>query len=275
MKSKKMMCRMFTVGLLAAALLTGLSAKAEGGDYSIHEDHWSREDFSQEANPAVFTDVYDRELYNAIRQAIVDGSGETPAYTMVSKEDYSAVKKLLGRMNGALYYEHYVPESFRNYCEYLDYFAVSAEIPEQFQSALEFIQPVIDTVSQLETEQEKAVYLNDCLRSLLRYDEESTSGITKTFSPHTGELPAACGSYAKAYKFLCSAAGIPCITITTETHGWNLVYVDEKWLHVDVSSNDNAGRNHILLAEELPNRADTTPEATEFLKELLVPGSTK
>ena len=43
--------------------------------------------------------MYSRELYNAIRQTMVDGtSGTAPAYTMVSKEDYGAVKQVLGRI---------------------------------------------------------------------------------------------------------------------------------------------------------------------------------
>ena len=98
------------------------------GEYTISADHWSREDFSQQANPAVFTGVYDRALYNTIRQTIVDGEvGDTPAYTMVGPwEDYSAVKHVLGRMEGVLRYEHYVPLNFPNYWQYLDYFAVSA-----------------------------------------------------------------------------------------------------------------------------------------------------
>ena len=51
------------------------------GEYTISVDHWSREDFSQQANPAVFTGVYDRALYNTFRQTLVDGEvGETPAY---------------------------------------------------------------------------------------------------------------------------------------------------------------------------------------------------
>lgn len=275
MKTRNGIMKTAAAGLLAAALLAGPSAQAAGSDYTIHTDHWSREDYSQEANPAVFTDVFDRELYNAIRQTIVDGRSETPAYTMVSKEDYSAVKKLLGRMDGVLRYEHFVPENFQNYYEYLDYFAVSAKMPEQFQPALDFIQPAVEAANQLETDREKVEYLNDYLRSLLRYDRDATSGIVQTFSPHASERPAACGSYAKAYKFLCGAANVPCITITTKTHGWNLVYVDGQWLHVDVSSNDHAGRNRVLLVEALPDRTDIAPEATEFLKELLVPGSTK
>ena len=61
----------------------------------------------------MFTGVYSRELYNAIRQTMLDGtSAAAPAYTMVSKEDYSAVKKLIGRMEGVLRYEHHVPLDF-------------------------------------------------------------------------------------------------------------------------------------------------------------------
>ena len=37
----------------------------------------------------------------------------------VSKEDYSAVKKLIGRMEGVLRYEHHVPQNFTNYWQYL------------------------------------------------------------------------------------------------------------------------------------------------------------
>ena len=33
---------------------------------------YAREDFSQQANPAIFDDVYTREAYNAFRQTIVD-----------------------------------------------------------------------------------------------------------------------------------------------------------------------------------------------------------
>ena len=54
-----------------------------------------------------------------------------------------------------------------------------------------------------------------------------------------------------------------------------MVYVDGEWLHVDVSANDLPAGNNILLERSLDFRIDAAPEATEFLKELLVPGSTK
>ena len=249
---------------------------APAGEYTISVDHWSREDFSRQANPAVFTGVYDRALYNTIRQTLVDGGGgNSPAYTMVGPwEDYSAVKNLLARMDGVLRYEHYVPENFPNYWQYLDYFAVSAVMPENYQAPLDFIQPVIRATAGM-TDREKVTYLNDYLGTLLTYNRNKTVGVTDTFSRHTGELEAACGSYARAFKFLCGAADIPCITISTSDHTWNLVYVDGRWLHVDAAANDLYRNHSVLLTETYPNHPDRAPEQTAFLKELLVPGSTK
>lgn len=281
MKNAKTIPLLMT-GVLTAALLAAPTAQAADippqppAPYTISVDHWSREDFSQEANPAVFTDVYDRELYNAIRQTLVDGGpGDLPAYTMVSKENYSAVKNLTGRLEGVLRYEHYVPQNFTNYWQYLDYFAVSAEMPENYQAPLDFIRPAIEHTDTLDSDREKVEYLNDYLCTLLAYEKGKTAGITQTFSPHGRELKAACGSYARAFKFLCGAAGIPCFTISSTNHTWNLVYADGAWLHVDVSTNDLTDSHSVLLIETYRNHIDQAPEATAFIKELLAPGSTK
>ncbi|MCM1149614.1 MAG: hypothetical protein NC319_05960 [Butyricicoccus sp.] len=48
-----------------------------------------------------------------------------------------------------------------------------------------------------------------------------------------------------------------------------------QWLHVDVAYDDHNNSRRMLLAEDYPNHPDQAPEATAFLKELFVPGSTK
>ncbi len=252
----------------------GAYQNTPGGGVVISQDSWSREDYSQKANPSVFTGPYTRELYNAIRQTIVEGTSETPAYTMVSKGDYSAVHQMVGRMDGLLRYEHYVPKNLTNYYEYLDYYALSAQMPEIYQSAYDFIQPVIDMAGRLGSDREKVKYLNDYLCSLMTYDRKSVAGIVRTFAPHSEELKGACGDYTHNFKFLCGAVGIPCITVSTANHSWNLVYADGRWLHVDVAANDLYQQDYILLTEAVSDRVDQMPEATAFLKELLVPGST-
>ena len=65
MKSKKTVS-LLLAGTMAAALLAVPAQAAEyrpqmPEPYTIGADHWSREDFSQEANPEVFTGVYSRE----------------------------------------------------------------------------------------------------------------------------------------------------------------------------------------------------------------------
>ena len=268
-------------GIACTALIAGLSvpahaAEAQPEPYTISAAQWSRENFSQDANPDVFTATYDRALYNAIRQTLVDGTSDTaPAYTMVGDSEYSAIKNLLARMEGVVRYEHHVPENFTNYWQYLDYFAVSAAMPENYQAPFDFIQPIIEEAAELDTDSEKVEYLNDYLCTLLAYKKGKTAGVTRTFAQHGGELQAACGSYARAFKFLCGAAGIPCFTISTSNHTWNMVYVDGQWLHVDVSANDLYHRPYILLTETVEGRTDRAPEQTAFLKELFVPGSTK
>ena len=250
MKSRKIVSLLLTGAMTAALLAVPAQAAEAPQPYTIQATHWSREDFSQEASPEVFTGVYSRELYNAIRQTMVDGtSGTAPAYTQVSKEDYSAVKKLIGRMEGVLRYEHHVPRNFTDYWRYLDYFAVSAEMPENYQAPLDFIQSALDHAGTLATDRERVEAFNDYIRTLLAYQKGKTAGVTQTFAPHAGELKAACGSYARALKFLCGAADIPCFTVSSKTHTWNLVYVDGQWLHVDVSANGLSGRNGVLLVE--------------------------
>ena len=198
MKNRKTLS-LLLAGTMAAALLTVPAQAAEQqpqtpATYAISADHWSREDFSQEASPEVFTGVYNRELYNTIRQTMVDGtSAAAPAYTMVGKEEYSAVKKLIGRMEGVLRYEHHVPQGFADYWRYLDYFAVSAEMPENYQAPLDFVQPVIEATAEI-GDRERVEYFNDYIRTLLAYQKGKTAGITRTFAPHAGDLKAACGS---------------------------------------------------------------------------------
>lgn len=259
----------------SAPTSTPVPAPSTRDGYTITTDHWSREDFSQQANPAVFTGVYDQALYNAIRQTLVNGGpGSAPAYTMVDKQNYGEVKRLLGRMDNPRWLQHYVPQNFTNYYEFLDYFAVSIKVPEQ-QAALNYIQPAIVQAAQMGSDREKVEYLHDYLCALLTYDAKAASVISQIFAPHNGELKGSCASYARSLNFLCDAAGIPSLIVSSSTHSWNLVYADGRWLQVDVSADDLHGNKNALLVEAYPRHTDIAPQATAFLKELLVPGSTK
>ena len=87
------------------------------GGYTITADHWSREDFSQEANPSVFTGVYSRELYNTIRQTMVDGTGENPAYDLSGRNGVLLIETYGGADQApeatAFLKELFVPDSIK------------------------------------------------------------------------------------------------------------------------------------------------------------------
>lgn len=54
-----------------------------------------------------------------------------------------------------------------------------------------------------------------------------------------------CDGFSKAFKFLMDGAGIPCLvvsgeaqdphTLKLERHAWNMIQIDGKWCHVDVT----------------------------------------
>ncbi len=100
---KKNLTALLLTGVTAVALLAepahaaNVQPQAEK-TYTIQAEHWSRDDFSWQAAPAAFTGVYTRELYNTVRQTILDGTpGDHPAYTMVPQNNYGTVKRLVGR----------------------------------------------------------------------------------------------------------------------------------------------------------------------------------
>lgn len=55
------------------------------------------------------------------------------------------------------------------------------------------------------------------------------------------EGKAVCEGYARAFKYLCDKVGIPCELVIGSTdvdHMWNVVEIDGKWYHVDVTWDD-------------------------------------
>lgn len=61
---------------------------------------------------------------------------------------------------------------------------------------------------------------------------------------------ALCEGYAKAFAYLCQSIGVPCICVVGsgngENHMWNMVQVEDKWYHVDVTWDDPVGSQPVL-----------------------------
>ena len=50
-----------------------------------------------------------------------------------------------------------------------------------------------------------------------------------------------CAGYAQTFALLCNAVGLDTICITSNTHEWNQIKVNNTWYHVDATWNDNSG----------------------------------
>lgn len=106
---------------------------------------------------------------------------------------------------------------------------------------------------------EKALYLNDYLAANCHYDE--------TYSKYSAynalvEGTAVCQGYSLAYQALLKKVGVPCDVIGSDSlnHAWNLVKINGKLYHVDVTWNDPLGN--------LPGRAGHRffMKSTEFMR---------
>ena len=204
-------------------ILTGIVCSRAWGREQLNDPRIAENAAQLEKALHIVSEYVPEAVLSELEDAITNYTG---AYTMVGDGDYGAVNNLLGRTEGITRYAHHVPQNLTNYYAYLDYFAVSAETPEKYKAALDFIQPVIQKIGTMGLDREKVTYLNDYLKTLPAYKVGATAGIPQTFAPHAGELNTACGSYAWTMKFLCVAADIPCITISTDNHTWNLVYLE-------------------------------------------------
>lgn len=101
---------------------------------------------------------------------------------------------------------------------------------------------------------ETAIALHDYLVSHVRYSERLNAA-GEAHSP-VGALinrECVCEGYARAYKFLCDKAKIPCIVVsgtavgmngTPEGHAWNMIGLDTGYYHVDVTFDQYIDRQY-------------------------------
>ncbi|MBQ9719555.1 MAG: transglutaminase domain-containing protein [Oscillospiraceae bacterium] len=230
------------------------------------------EDYATQANAAIFSGAYTREAYNALRQTVVSGAdSEAVTMTEATRTAMDSATAAIGEWPG--YHLKSVADGKT---------AFTAKYPSTFQQAADYCQSFIEGLAG-KSDRDKAREIAFYVCDRLTYDAGSTS------TPRTALVDDAvhmgnCMSYASNFLFLCDMADIPCVFVHSSTHQWNQVYVDGRWWSVDVSStdagDDTASRNRSkVLFEDADMQGrifrQTQPEQTAFIKEVLVPGSTK
>ena len=224
-----------------------------------------------DVNPAVLTGAYTREAYEALRQTIVTGSESAPV--AMTEETRTAMQEAAAAIGSWPGY-HMRTSADGKTCFY-------AKDPGSYEEAAAYCQPIIDELTGTDAERIRSIAFYVCDR--LTY-ASGTTATPRTALTDKSVHPGNCMSYAHCFKFLCDLADIPCVLVHSDTHQWNQVYADSRWMSIDVSSidvgNDTAWREkapvlHQNSEMQGPDFLQIQPELTEFAKELLIPGSTK
>ena len=99
--------------------------------------------------------------------------------------------------------------------------------------------------------------LHDYLIKNIKYDEEYEKGNKNTISNKAnGALinkKALCSGYTDSFALLLDRLNIPNFKITSDEHVWNAVYLNKKWVHIDVTWDDdevnpNNNRNFFMIS---------------------------
>ncbi len=231
-------------------------------------------DYSAEANSDIFSESLSRKLYNALRETVV--TGEASRAIIVPDEAVRQVCWNVTAAFGTWPGYHLTSTSPYTYC-------FTSSYPATYEEAASYCQPFIDGLTGL-TDREKVRQIAFFVCDRLTYEAGSTS------SPRTALVDDAvhkgnCMSYAHNFLFLCDLAGIPCVFQHSDIHQWNEVYIEGKWRKVDVTSVDCGNdvdfrvRSSVLWDDDYSVMGSSfrpaEPEVAEFVKEVLVPGSTE
>lgn len=89
------------------------------------------------------------------------------------------------------------------------------------------------------TRYERLKYIHDYLVTTIAYDTtQSKAGIRSAAGAMIRRV-SVCEGYAKAFKMVCEAMGVPCQIVTSSSHMWNYVQMEDgKWYLVDVTFDD-------------------------------------
>ena len=229
-------------------------------------------DASAEANAAVFSGSYTREGFNALRQVVT--GAEKSGSVMMTEETRQAMQKAAAAISDWPGYQ------LNRTADGMSHF--TASYSTSYEDAAKFCQAFIDGLAEKgDRDKVKEIAFYVCDR--LTYDAGSTATPRVALST-MGVNKGNCMSYAHNFKFLCDMASIPCIFVHSADHQWNMVYVEGSWWHVDVSSIDvgdniqTRAYSRVLYDDDYVQGASyrqTEPELTAFVKEVLVPGSTR
>ncbi len=123
---------------------------------------------------------------------------------------------------------------------HLSYNETINDIENNKQLFEESVNTILENAKAYESDEEKERYVHDTLIEMIEYDE-SASLNQSAYSALVNHRTV-CAGYAKAFQYLMQKLDIPCYFVVGESegqqHAWNLVYINNTWMNVDVTWDD-------------------------------------
>lgn len=134
-------------------------------------------------------------------------------------------------------------------------FGCTVEYPRSYEEIIEIKRKTSTKEEELYSglglgglsEIEKMKAINDYVCDMVEYPSAKPySDVSHTAYGAIFENSAVCDGYSRMTKYLCDDAGIDCYIVSGDViggggHAWNIVRIDGKWYHLDVTWNDGCG----------------------------------
>lgn len=115
---------------------------------------------------------------------------------------------------------------------------------------------ITSTIPENKSLKEKIKAFHDYIINYTTYDLDRatnmTSAVYETSNTHTAyglleQKKALCGGYSDIMSIFLHQLNIPNIRISADNHVWNLVYLDNNWLHLDATWDDPVTNTGVQL----------------------------
>lgn len=129
------------------------------------------------------------------------------------------------------------------------------------------------------TLEQKLKSLHDYIINTTKYDIDKNNTGESIYHSSTAygaliEGFATCNGYADAYALMLDRLGVKNYRITSDTHIWNAVYINDEWLHIDLtwddpvseSGKDYLEHNYFLVDNDTLEKEDGTLVDHKFPK---------
>ena len=115
----------------------------------------------------------------------------------------------------------------------------------------EFVNELMAGVRDEWTDAEKVLYVHDYIAAECDYYSGKSNLKGRNIYEAFVKGSSVCVGYAMGFQYIMDLLEIPCMCVTSETHIWNMVKVDENWYHVDVTWDDPEKITENLVFHEM------------------------